>query len=73
MGLLNYIKRVRSISSDEFNKKFGKMKPDEFNLIDVRQPKEYSEKHIPGAVLVPLGELQSRLNEFDKSKPTVAY
>lgn len=33
-------------------------------LLDVRQPEEWAEKHIEGAVLIPLGELESRMNEI---------
>ncbi len=33
-------------------------------LFDVREPDEYAEGHVPGAVLVPLGEVPSRVSEF---------
>lgn len=33
-------------------------------LIDVRQPDEYEEAHVPGAVLIPLGEVPDRLAEL---------
>jgi len=33
-------------------------------LLDVREPAEYSEAHVPGAVLVPLGELAGRVDEM---------
>lgn len=33
-------------------------------LLDVRQPEEWAQAHIDGAVLIPLGELQSRLSEI---------
>ena len=32
-------------------------------LLDVRQPDEYQEAHVPGAVLMPLAELASRVSE----------
>ena len=32
-------------------------------LIDVRQPDEYEEFHVPGAVLIPLDELVERVDE----------
>lgn len=44
-----------------------------YTLLDVRQPWEYQEMHIPGATLVPLGELDGRLDELDKNKPVIAY
>jgi len=46
---------------------------DEFNLIDVRQPREYGSRHIPGAKLIPIAELDKRLSEIDSSKPTLLY
>lgn len=47
--------------------------PDEVTLLDVRQPSEYEEAHLPGAVLMPMGELDDRLDELDKDKPVVIY
>ncbi|MCB2227544.1 MAG: hypothetical protein KQH53_12780 [Desulfarculaceae bacterium] len=44
-----------------------------WTLLDVRQPKEYREKHLPGAELIPLPELKERLDEVDRDKPVVAY
>ena len=38
---------------------------DDFVLIDVREPHEYQIARIPGAKLIPLGELPKRLNELD--------
>lgn len=32
-------------------------------VIDVRQPEEYVAGHVPGAVLVPLGEVVERVDE----------
>lgn len=36
-------------------------------VLDVRTPKEYAARHIPGALLVPLQELQRRYPELDPS------
>ncbi len=38
-------------------------------LLDVRQPAEYEEFHVPGAVLVPLGELPERLDQIPSGAP----
>ncbi|NOQ47418.1 MAG: sulfurtransferase [Desulfobulbaceae bacterium] len=46
---------------------------DAYTLLDVRQPKEYQAGHIPGAVLIPVGELDKRIGELDPSKPTIVY
>lgn len=45
----------------------------EYLLLDVRQPWEYKEGYIPGATLIPLGELEARHNELDRSKKVVVY
>jgi len=42
-------------------------------LLDVRQPAEYQQGHLPGATLLPLPELGERATELDPSKPVVAY
>lgn len=38
-------------------------------VVDVREPWEYRQGHVPGAVLIPLGQLSSRLNELDPEHP----
>jgi len=40
-------------------------------MLDVRQPEEWDQVHMPGATLIPLGELPNRLNEVPKDKPVV--
>jgi rhodanese-related sulfurtransferase len=40
-------------------------------ILDVRQPEEWAQFHIPGATLIPLGELPNRLNEVPKDKEIV--
>lgn len=42
-------------------------------LVDVRQPKEYQKQHIPGAILLPLNELNQRLPELNPELPTIVY
>jgi molybdopterin/thiamine biosynthesis adenylyltransferase/rhodanese-related sulfurtransferase len=44
-------------------------------LVDVREPDEWSEGHIPGAVHVPRGYLESRIEQSapDRSRPVVVY
>jgi len=43
-------------------------KGNELNLIDVREDDEVAEKKIPGIIHIPLGSVESRMNELDKSK-----
>ena len=40
-------------------------------LLDVREPEEYAMGHIPGAVPLPLGELEARVAEVPTDKPVV--
>jgi molybdopterin/thiamine biosynthesis adenylyltransferase/rhodanese-related sulfurtransferase/molybdopterin converting factor small subunit len=46
---------------------------DNFVLLDVREPHEYQIASIPGAKLVPLGEVARRLDEFDKNADIVIH
>jgi len=38
-------------------------------LIDVRQPDEYDEFHVPGAILIPLADVPERLVEVPDAGP----
>lgn len=38
-------------------------------LVDVREPSEYVACHLPGALLIPMGELANRMGEIDKTSP----
>jgi rhodanese-related sulfurtransferase len=40
-------------------------------VLDVREPGEYAAGHIPGALLIPLGELPDRLHEVPEEGPVV--
>jgi rhodanese-related sulfurtransferase len=37
-------------------------------LVDVREDHEYEDGHVPGAVLIPLGDLPDRLGELPSDK-----
>ncbi len=73
MSLLDHFKPIRTMTTEEVRAFLDEHDPAEFNLVDVRQPGEYEEEHIPGASLIPLGELEDRAVELDPEKPTVAY
>jgi len=66
-------KPVPKWSMDKAKQYFSSHKLEEYNLIDVRQPEEYSQGHIPGAQLIPLGELANRIDEIDRNKLTLVY
>jgi rhodanese-related sulfurtransferase len=40
-------------------------------ILDVRQPEEYRMGHIAGATLIPLGQLERRINEVPRDREIV--
>jgi rhodanese-related sulfurtransferase len=38
-------------------------------LVDVRQPEEYDAVHVPGAKLIPLGDVMARIDEIPQTGP----
>lgn len=42
-------------------------------VLDVRPPEEFAAGHVPGAINIPIGELQKRLAELPKRREVVAY
>jgi rhodanese-related sulfurtransferase len=64
---------VSSISWNEANDLVANNSSGDVLYLDVRQPKEYEQGHMPGAKLIPIGELDTRLAELDQDKPIVVY
>ena len=58
--------RLRSLS----NEAVAKQQEGAF-ILDVREPSEWNDAHIEGATLVPLGELESRVNELPRDQEIV--
>lgn len=73
MGMADYFRKVNSMTVKEVREFLKNKKIDEYNLVDVRQPKEYERGHIPGARLIPVGGLREHIRELDPDKPTIAY
>ncbi len=42
-------------------------------ILDVRTIDEYNEGHLVSAILIPVDELEERLNELPKNKPIIVY
>ena len=63
---------IRTISAAEANAMFGKTG---VVFLDVREPDEFKAGHIPGAVNIPRGLLESRIEEQipDKNTTIVVY
>ena len=47
--------------------------PETVQRLDVREQWEYDLARIPGAILIPLGQLAKRVAELDPSRPLAAY
>ncbi len=73
MKVLNFLKPVSTWPAQKVRDYLDNHDPEEYNLIDVRQPGEYKDGHLPGTSLIPLPELEEKLSELDSSKPTVVY
>lgn len=63
---------IKMMNVDQAREYMERHKPDDYTLLDVRQNWEYEELHIPGARLIPLGELMDRLEELPPEKPIIA-
>ena len=62
---------VEQISARQLSEKLnngGKV-----TLLDVREPQEWDITHLPGAKLIPLGDIVERMNELDTADETVVY
>ena len=67
------IDEIKRLTSREAKKILDKDTESKFQLLDVRQPREYAAGHIPGAKLIPLGELEYRYGELDKDRGIILY
>lgn len=47
--------------------------PAEYQLVDVRQPHEYREVHLPGARLIPLDRLHLEVDALEADRPLIVY
>jgi hypothetical protein len=52
---------------------FESLKPGEVFVVDVRNQASFDLGHIPGAKLIPFGEVATRIAEFPKNKKIVTY
>lgn len=43
-------------------------------VVDVRSPQEFAGEHFPGAINIPLEQVQEKVNDFEEMpKPIIAY
>jgi len=45
----------------------------EVTVLDIRSPNEYERGHLPGAINIPLEELEKHLGELEKDREIIAY
>ena len=64
---------VESMNPDEARAYLAGKDMQDLTILDVRQPGEYEEGHIPGAKLVPMPVLTDSLDEIDPEKPVLVY
>jgi rhodanese-related sulfurtransferase/rubrerythrin len=64
MKLSSAVDEIKTLGPDEVKAILDEDEKGEFLLLDVRQPMEYEEGHLPGSVLMPLDELESRRDEL---------
>jgi len=62
---------MQNISATDMQK-LTKQTPDIY-LLDVRTPGEYTQKRIKGAHLIPIDQIENRINEIPKNRPIIVY
>ena len=73
MRFKDLFSRVKTIEANEARRWMEGLPSESFTLLDVRQPEEYEAGHLPGAVLIPLPQLELRLEEINLKKPILVY
>ncbi|MCF6249126.1 MAG: rhodanese-like domain-containing protein [Desulfobacula sp.] len=73
MKWMQFFTPAKSLDYDEAESYIAQHPGDQITILDVRQPSEYRQSHIPGATLIPLPTLDERLSELDPEKPTLVY
>jgi rhodanese-related sulfurtransferase len=46
--------------------------PQNAQLVDVREPREWANARIPGSLHIPLGQVAARASELDGTRPVIA-
>lgn len=73
MKWMQFFTPISSLTWEEAQRLVDQSSPSDVVFLDVRQPKEYARGHLPGAKLIPLGELDTRLDELSRDKPIFIY
>jgi sulfur-carrier protein adenylyltransferase/sulfurtransferase len=73
MQLKKLFTPVGSMDADEAKAYMAGHREEDYTLLDVRQPGEYEDSHLPGAKLMPLPGLSDTYQELDPEKPTIVH
>ena len=73
MKWMQFFTPAKSLDFKETEQYIAQHPGDEITILDVRQPSEYKESHIPGANLIPLPQLSDRFGELDPQKSVLVY
>ncbi len=65
--------KEQTISPDGARQLMATDRFEKYQLLDVRQPKEYEQSHLPGATLIPLSDLVNNLSSLNKNEPVIVY
>ena len=63
----------KTLTADEFRQYLESQVEADYLVIDVRQESEYERAHIPGARLIPLAEVESRLFSLPADRDLIFY
>ena len=64
---------AKSMNSKDAKQFLKEHRLTDIQIVDVRQPSEYQNNHIAGAILIPLPELSDSYNLLKKDKPLLVY
>lgn len=62
---------ITNVTADEVYKMLSSNK--DYFILDVRSKEEFNSGHIEGAYLLPVSELENRLEELPQDKPIIVY
>jgi rhodanese-related sulfurtransferase/rubrerythrin len=65
--------KVDAISADEARKLIADKSKTAVEVVDVREPAEYREKHLPGALLLPLSGLPDNMHKLNADGTVITY
>jgi rhodanese-related sulfurtransferase/rubrerythrin len=66
-------KKAKGLDPDKAREFIAERSVNDYQLLDVRQPREYENEHLPGARLIPLKQLPEKQAGLDHKKPLLVY